>query len=342
MRRLIAVPGLAIVALLAACAMPGATSPAGGDTAAAAVPGYRTVADLPLPGGSSRWAYQVLDSRTGRLYLAHQGASEVVIVDTLQQRVIATVPGIESVHGLALAAAIGRLYAAANAGGEVAVIDLASARVVARVPTGAGPDGVAYASSAGRLFVANGAGGGETIVDVRSNRPLARVDVGDAPSDSQIDPSSGRVLVSSSGRRELVALDPVSQMVVARYPIPSCDDADGVQVDVSRQDRAFVSCGGNARLEGVDLVTGRASPPLEVGAGPDLLAIDLALHRLYVASESGILTVVDTAGVEPTVLTRGFAGPDAHSVAVDPDTHLVYLPLASVGGRSVLRVLAPI
>jgi DNA-binding beta-propeller fold protein YncE len=331
----------ALAALLAACAAPGPAAPTRGGTAAA-VPGYRTVADLPLPGGSSRWAYQVIDPRTGRLYLAHQGASEVVILDTVQQRVVGTVPGIEAVHGLALAQSIGRLYAAANAGGEVAVIDLASARVVARVPTGAGPDGVAYVASAGRLFVANGAGGGETVVDVRSNRPLASVDVGDGPSDSEVDPSSGHVLVSASAARELVALDPVSQAVVARYPIPGCDDAEGVQVDVSSQDRAFVSCGGNARLQGVDLVTGRVGQPLQVGAGPDLLAMDLALHRLYVASESGILTVVDTGGAEPMVLTRGYAGPDAHSVAVDPNSHLVYLPLASVGGRSVLRVLAPI
>jgi DNA-binding beta-propeller fold protein YncE len=201
---------------------------------------------------------------------------------------------------------------------------------------------MAYVSSAGRLFVADGAGGGETVVDVRTNRPLARVDVGDGPSDSEVDPSSGRVLVSASDARELVALDPVSQAVVARYPIPGCVDADGVQVDISAEDRAFVGCGGNARLQGVDLVTGRVGQPLQVGASPDLLAIDLALHRLYVASESGILTVVDTAGAEPTVLTRGFAGPDAHSVAIDPNTHLVYLPLADVGGRSVLRVLAPL
>jgi DNA-binding beta-propeller fold protein YncE len=339
-RRLIALLGPALAALMAACATPGASPSPGGDSAA--VPGYRTVTDLPLPGGSSRWAYQAFDSRTGRLYLAHQGASEVVVVDTLQQRVVTTVPGIEAVHGLALAPALGRLYAAANAGSEVAVIDLASARVVARVPTGAGPDGLAYVSSAGRLLVSDGAGGGETIVDVETNRPLARIDVGDGPSDSEVDPSTGRVLVTASGGRELVALDPVSQTVVARYPVPGCDDADGVQVDVSSQDRAFVSCGGNGRLQGVDLVTGRVGPPLEVGAGPDLLAMDLALHRLYVASESGILTVVDTAGAEPTVLTRGFAGPDAHSVSVDPNTHLVYLPLASVGGRSVLRVLAPL
>jgi len=338
-RRLTAFVGPALAVLLTACAAAGAVP---GPSVAAAVPGYRTVADLPLPGGASRWSYQVFDPRTSRLYLAHQGGSEVVVVDTQQQRVVATVPGIESVHGLALASSIGRLYAGAEARGEVAVIDLASARVVARVPTGSGPDGVAYAASAGRLFVADGTSGAETVVDVRSNRAMARLDVGDGPSDTEVDPASGRVLVPVGGGRALVAIDATSLAVVARYPLPGCDDADGVQVDVSSLDRAFVSCGGNARLQGIDLGTGAMDPPIEVGTGPDLMGIDLALHRLYVASESGVLTVVDTAGAEPAVLTRGFAGPDAHSVAIDPNTHLVYLPLAGVGGRSVLRVLAPL
>jgi hypothetical protein len=34
-----------------------------------------------------------------------------------------------------------------------------------------------------------------------------------------------------------------------------------------------------------------------------------------------------------------YQAPHAHSVAVDPTTHLVYVPLEDVGGRPVLRIL---
>jgi hypothetical protein len=34
-----------------------------------------------------------------------------------------------------------------------------------------------------------------------------------------------------------------------------------------------------------------------------------------------------------------YRAPHAHSVAVDPVSHRVYLPLANVGGRPVLRIL---
>jgi len=138
-----------------------------------------------------------------------------------------------------------------------------------------------------------------------------------------------------------VALDPRSESVVARYPLPGCDGPDGVQVDVSGRDRAFVGCSANARLVAIDLDTGIVSPPVPVGGGPDVIGLDPALHRLYVGSDSGILTVLGTDVPGLRVLARGWAGPGAHSVAADPDTHLVYLPLANVGGRPVLRVLSP-
>jgi hypothetical protein len=71
-----------------------------------------------------------------------------------------------------------------------------------------------------------------------------------------------------------------------------------------------------------------------------VLALDPGLHRLYVASESGTVAVFDVAGPVRKV-AEGNAGPNSHSVAVDPDTHLIYLPLTDVGGRPVLRELVP-
>jgi DNA-binding beta-propeller fold protein YncE len=103
--------------------------------------------------------------------------------------------------------------------------------------------------------------------------------------------------------------------------------------------------GSLAAVQGVaaehgDLGTRAVNARMSVGDQPDVLALDPGLRRLYVASESGIASVFDVAGSLRKV-AEGNAGPDAHGVAVDPDTHLVYLPLTDVGGRPVLRELAP-
>jgi DNA-binding beta-propeller fold protein YncE len=135
-----------------------------------------------------------------------------------------------------------------------------------------------------------------------------------------------------------VAIDPMTDQVVGRYEIPGCSEPHGLAIDADRR-IAFVACQGNARLAVVDLTTMSVSATFGVGQGPDVLAYDPALSQLYVASESGPLVafVADDAGVRE--IARDTVGPNAHSVAVDPTTHHLFLPLTNVGGQPVLREL---
>ena len=52
-----------------ACSAPDGRS---GAIATLALPGYRQVRDIPLPGRTTRFDYQSIDSSSGRLYIAHQ------------------------------------------------------------------------------------------------------------------------------------------------------------------------------------------------------------------------------------------------------------------------------
>ena len=135
-------------------------------------------------------------------------------------------------------------------------------------------------------------------------------------------------------------MDPARDAVVVREPLAGCDGAHGVQLDVPERRRAFVACEGNSKLVALDLATNRVRRVMDVGGQPDVLALDPVLHRLYVASESGTLAVFDT-GPHLRRLSAGSAGPNAHSVSADPETHIVYLPLTDVRGHPVLRELVP-
>jgi hypothetical protein len=70
------------------------------------------------------------------------------------------------------------------------------------------------------------------------------------------------------------------------------------------------------------------------------LAFDPGLQRLYVAAESGVVTVFEERERALQLLGE-YRAPAAHSVSVDPATHRVYLPLENMGGRPVLRILSP-
>jgi DNA-binding beta-propeller fold protein YncE len=76
-----------------------------------------------------------------------------------------------------------------------------------------------------------------------------------------------------------------------------------------------------------------------VGAAPDVLAFDPGWQRLYVAAEVGPVTVF-TERDGKVVLDGQVTLPRAHTVSVDPRTHLVYFPLENVAGHPLLRIMA--
>ncbi|WP_139359482.1 hypothetical protein [Arthrobacter sp. SRS-W-1-2016] len=67
-------------------------------------------------------------------------------------------------------------------------------------------------------------------------------------------------------------------------------------------------------------------------------AFDQGLHRLYVPSESGVVTVFDEQARALVLKASGTLADNAHTVAVDQATHRVYFPLQDVNGHPVLRV----
>ncbi len=305
------------------------------------VPGYRLVGDIQLPGDGSRFDYESLDVASHRLYIAHLGASEVVVFDTASEKVLHVVPNIAGVHGVIVVPELDRVYATATDKDQVVVLGETSLQVVATVPTGRYPDGLAYPGTSGKIYVANEQGSSETVIDVRTNQRVATLDLGGEVGNTQYDPGSNRVYAAVQTRNEMVAIDPLSDRVIGRYPVSGCDFPHGVAMDIPARHRAFVACAGNAKLAVFDLRSDRVIQLMDVGSDPDVLALDTGLHRLYVAAESGVLTVFDVAAGVVRSVARDSAGANAHSVAVDPTTHVVYLPLTDVGGHPALRELAP-
>ena len=71
-----------------------------------------------------------------------------------------------------------------------------------------------------------------------------------------------------------------------------------------------------------------------------MLAIDASTRQLYVAAESGTLTVI-RLDPTPRVVGRAHLADGAHTVAVDPSLHLIAFALSDAGGHPVLRLESP-
>lgn len=300
------------------------------------------VADVPLPGQASRFDYQAVDQVARRLYIAHLGDSSLLVFDLDGQRVIQEVSGLPSVHGVLAAPDQHLLFATATADRALALIDDRTLQIRSRVPAGQYPNGLAYDPRSGRVFVSNNSGLGVGVIDVKAGRPLPGIDVGGGAGNTQYDAGSGHVLAAVHGQPFLADIDPIASRVASRIALPGQRTCHGLLV-VSDLRLAFVACrGAGPQLAVVDLGARRQAQTLPLPPDVDVLAFDPGLQRLYAAAETGMVAVF-AVGADRSVseLGRGFVGPDAHSVAVDPSTHRVYFPLANVDGRPVLRVMAP-
>lgn len=297
--------------------------------------------DIVLPGGANRFDYASIDPRRRLLFISHLGSNLVVAFDLKTGRVLTAIRNIPAVHGVLAVPQIGKVFASATGVNQVDVISEKALRVIAHAPAGVYPDGMAYAPRARKLFISDEHGGTETVINTRTDRRVATIAMGGHVGNTQYDRLTRLIYADVQTRDQIVAIDPRTDRIVHRYSLPdSCHHDHGLLIDASAR-LAFVACDGNARLLVVDMKNMRTLSVHEVGRYPDVLAFDPGLHRLYVASESGVVTVFELHGRRLRLLGRKFLAYEAHSVAVDPTTHRVYFPLQNVDGRGVLRVMAP-
>jgi YVTN family beta-propeller protein len=312
---------------------------AAGDSEAAL--GLRKLAEIPLPGGATRFDYQSIDSQRGLLFIAHLGDGQVIAFDLRQQKVAAIIPDVAGAHGIVVAPETARVYVAATGTHQVAVIDAQTLRVIARADGGDYPDGLAYDPETQKVFVSDESGGGVIVIDARTNRRTGRIEMGGEVGNTQYDALAHRMLSAAQGRNQLVAIDARSETIVDRYDLPGCDGPHGFTLD-SPSRQAFVSCEANAKLLVLNLETKQIVASDSVGDIPDVLAFDSGLRRLYVAAESGVVAVFQMRGAAFQKTGQVYLAPNAHSIAVDAQTHRVYVPLENIDGHPVLRIYEPI
>ena len=307
-------------------------------------PVLQTVAEIPLPGPAVRFDYQGLDQDADRLYIAHMNADKLVVFDVKARKVIADLEGFERVHGVIAVPALGRVYATVTGRHHLAVVDSKTLDVVARVGDIVYPDGLAYAPEAQRVFVSDEHGAADVVIDAKTNQQLSVIPLGGEAGNTVYDSRARRILVAVHGKNELVSIDPATAKIVARTPLPGVENPHGIALDVEGR-LAFVAGEANGTLAVVDLETLRVIETHKVAEGPDVLAFDPGWRRLYVASESGGVNVFTEAsphnpGGKRLVRDGDISMPHAHTVSVDPRTHLVYFPLENIGGQAILRIMS--
>src|SRR5881396_644618 len=253
----------------------------------------RVLADVPLPGSASRFDYQSLEPASGRLFISHMGAGQLVVFDVRAGRVIANLDRFPTVTGVLAVPAEHRAYASATGDHAVVVVDDSTLQIVARVAGPRFPDGIAYAPEERRVFVSDESGQQDFVLDAATNAVVAQIELSGEAGNTQYDPGSHCVIVAVQTTNQLAVIDPATAAIVRRITLDKAVRyPHGVFIDAPHR-LAFIAGQESATLGVLDLRTLELREVLPIGEDPDVLAFDAALGRLYVAAESGVVAVFE-------------------------------------------------
>lgn len=307
-------------------------------------PPLSVLTDVPLPGEMSRFDYMDVDPVRGHLVIAHMGDDEVLVVSLADGSTIQRLRGIQRVRGIRVASAANLILATAAGTDELVRIDATRLFELSRTPTGRGPDGVDWDPKHRVVAVSDQRDGALSLISNDGAGRRFQVLLGAETGNVVFDPRRRvfwTTVVRSAGADQLVAVDPLTGDRRATIDLPGCAGAHGLRLHPDGQS-AFVACERNGVLARVELAGRHGVMTATVGADPDVLSVDPGLERLYVASERGDVTVFDIGHHRLVPVEREHVGDGAHTVAVDPSTHRVFVPLPSGGGdRPVLRIMSP-
>jgi DNA-binding beta-propeller fold protein YncE len=246
-----------------------------------------------------------------------------------------------STHGVAIDPSSHLGFVTRSGINTVDVFDPASMMLVKRIHVADDPDAIVFDPSNKIMYVANGDAKVATLIDPATQAAIATIELGGKAEFAAFDPQTKLMYQNLEDLNTVVAVDLAKRSVEQRWPLRGCEGPGAMAIDEAHR-RLFIGCKGNDRLAIFDLNQHQVVTALPIGGGPDSIAFDLALQRIYTTGKSGMLTVIqqdspDTYRTLDSVRTHY----GAHTLALDPATHMVYVAYAALVVPPRLAIFTP-
>jgi DNA-binding beta-propeller fold protein YncE len=299
--------------------------------------------ELPESGLLSVLDYLTINNRTLFVTCESSGVLFKVDLDVNDPSLstVSELPGNGAAHGVALMTDRNVAFISRSEENTVDVFDPTSLRLLTRIPVADDADAILYVPSAQLVYVANGDAKIATLID-----PEKRMTVGTVPLPGKLefpamDSQTGVLYQNLEDINSIVAVDLAKREVIGQWSLAPCEGPTGMAIDSERR-RLFAVCSRNATLVVFDLESHRVITSLKIGGGPDSVAFDGTLHRIYSAGKAGRLTVVQQDGPNAyRVLDEIRTHYGAHTLVLDPVSHRVFVGYASLFAHPRIGVFSP-
>lgn len=276
-------------------------------------------------GGDGGWDYLAYDPEGKRLFISR--ATRVQVVDPAQGKVVAEIPDTPGVHGIALAHDLGKGFTSNGRENTVTVFDLKTLKETAKIKLDAeNPDAILYDPASKRVFTFNGRSKSSTVIDAEKGTIVATIPLDGKPEFAAAD-GKGMVFVNIEDKSEMTSIDAKKAAVVKSWPLTGCEEPSGLAIDQKHR-RLFAGC-HNQVMAIVSADDGKVITTVPIGQGVDANAFDPRTDLAFSSNGDGTLTVVHEDSPEKfNVVQNAQTQRGARTMAVDPNTHDVYLVTA--------------
>ena len=290
--------------------------------------GYALKASYPV-GGPGRWDLLAVDPVHHHLLMSR--SDHVQVMDTLSGRQVGTLDATDGVHGIEIAPGLAHGYASNGRADTVTEFDLATLQRIRDIKvSGHSPDAMIYDSFSGKLFVFNAHSNNASVIDPALGKEIALIAFDGNP-ELAVSDGKGHVFVNIEDKGELVSIDASSMQVAQTWALQECDGPTGLAFDPAHR-RLFSAC-QNQTMVVTDANDGHQVARIAIGEGPDGAVFDQQAQLVFIPNgKSGTLTIAheddpDHFRVVQTLATK----PGARTIAIDPQSHRLYLPAAEYG-----------
>lgn len=296
---------------------------------------YHLIKEIPV-GGAGGWDLLGIDPQAHRLYVSH--ATKVVVIDTNAEKVVGEIPDTPGVHGFAVAADLGRGFTSNGRENTSTIVDLKTLKMLGKVNTGGNPDIILYEPGRKEIYTFNGTGKSATVFDARTGNVVATIDLKGKPELAAADPAAHRIFVNIEDANSLDAIDTTTHTVVATWPLAGCEAPTGLAY-APAQHRLFSACSDNNVMTMTDSASGKVIASIPTGGGADGAAFDSKTGYVFTSNGEGTVTIAHLdAPNKLTIVQTLKTQPSARTMILDPVTHNIYLPAATIvpganGGR---------
>jgi DNA-binding beta-propeller fold protein YncE len=277
--------------------------------------------DIKGDGGTD---YVAVEAATGRVFVSR--STHMMVVEGATGKVLADIPNTPGVHGAGLATKHGRGFTTNSGDETVTMFDLKTLAVLRQIKVGPGLDGIMYDEPDDKIILTNHSRpiGTLTALDPKTGDIVATVELEDTAPEGAAADGQGHIFVNNESKNTIQVIDVKTWRATASWPLAPCEAPTGIAYDKATN-RIFSGCSKTSVV--VDASTGKVVASITNGTRVDALGWDPARKLMFIPNGGeGNVTVVhqdsaDKYSVVATVTT--FAG--AKTIAVDPNTHNVYL-----------------